>query len=184
VDNEERIAAHVGWDHVMGGVAYILSSIAEPGVIDDAGGPAKAIFGEIDSSRSDRAERLLDLFQKAGDDAELSENIRGAIWYKFTFILALAGMTAAVRLPIGEIRTTSESCRMFRRILEEACALAAAEGVDLPPDTVDRHLPFGEGLEAGGYSSLYHDLVHGKQLEALHGAAVGLGEPRRARSDV
>lgn len=178
VDNEERIAAHVGWDHVMGGVAYIFSSIAEPGVIHDVGGPGKVIFGESDASTSDRAERLLELFQKAGVDAELSDNIRGAIWYKFTFILAQAGMTAAVRLPIGDIRATPESWRMFREIIEEACALAAAERVVLPQDTVDRHLQFAENLEGGGYSSLHHDLVHGKrmELEALHGSATRLGE--------
>ncbi|MDP8955950.1 MAG: 2-dehydropantoate 2-reductase [Actinomycetota bacterium] len=177
VDNEEKIAASVGWDHVMGGVTYIFASIAEPGVITDAGGPAKVIFGEFGSSTSSRAKRLLDLFQRAGVNAELSDNIRGAIWYKFTFIVALAGMTAAVRLPIGDIRTTRESWEMFRRILEEVCAVAAAEGVILPQDTVDQHMRFAEGLEAESYSSLYHDMTHGNrmELEALHGTAVRLG---------
>ena len=177
VDNEEKVAARVGWDHVMGGVAYIFASIAEPGVIADVGGPAKVLFGEFSSSTSRRAERLLEAFQKAGVNAELTNNIRGAIWYKFTFILALAGMTAAVRLPIGDIRSTPESWEMFRRILEEACTVAEAEGVALPPDTIERHVRFGEGLEADGYSSLYHDLTHGRrmELEALHGAAVRLG---------
>jgi 2-dehydropantoate 2-reductase len=178
VDNEEKIAAHIGRDHVMGGVSYIFSSIAEPGVIDHVGGPGKVIFGEFDAPTSDRAQRLLELFQQAGVAAELSQNIRGAIWDKFTFILAQAGMTAATRLPIGDIRATPESWRMFRTIMEEARAVAAGEGVDLPDDTVERHLRFAEGLEAGGYSSLYHDMVHGKrmELEALHGAAVRLGE--------
>lgn len=177
VDNEEKIAAQIGWERVIGGVSYIFSDIAEPGVIEDTGGPAKVIFGEIDGSRSGRAEHLLELFQGAGVDAELSDNIKRAIWSKFTFICAQAGMTAAVRLPIGEIRSTPQSWMMFRRIIEEVCTLAAAEGVDLPPDTVDRHLRFAESLEPGGYSSLHHALTHGRrmELEALHGVVVRRG---------
>ena len=102
--------------------------------------------------------------------------VAAVIW--FGFICALAGMTAATRKPIGEIRTHPESWAMFRRIVEEICALAAAEGVRLADNTVERHVGFAEQIEPGGTSSLHHDLVHGKrlELEALHGFAV-----RRAR---
>ncbi len=48
VDNEETVAARIGWDHVMGGVAFIFSTIAEPGVIQDTGGPARIVIGEWD----------------------------------------------------------------------------------------------------------------------------------------
>lgn len=177
MDNEERIAAHVGWEHVMGGVSYILAHISEPGVIQ-AGGVGRVVFGELDAPTSDRGKRLLELFLKSGADAELSGNIREAIWFKYTFILALSGMTAATKVPIGEIRSTPETWSMFRAIIEEAIALARAEGVDLPEDTLDRHLQFANKLQAEGYSSLHHDLVHGRrlELEALHGHAMRLGD--------
>jgi drug/metabolite transporter (DMT)-like permease len=38
-------------------------------------------------------------------------------------------MTAASRMPLGVIRTTPASWAMFRRILEEVCAVAQAEGI-------------------------------------------------------
>ena len=83
-------------------------------------------------------------------------------------------MTAAVRLPIGEVRTVRESWSAFRSIIEEVCAVAAAEGIELPDDTADRHVSFAEGLEPTGYSSLYNDLTRGRrmELEALHGTIV------------
>lgn len=178
VDNEERIESAVGPGHVMGGVAYIFSRITEPGIIAHTGGPARLVFGEMDGIRSGRAQRFLDACLKAGIDAELSEDIRSVLWDKFAFICAQAGMTAAVRLPIGELRTVDESWDAFKRIVEEVRAVAAAEGVELPADTVERHARFAQGLEPAGYSSLYDDLTSGRrmELEALHGTVV-----RRAR---
>ena len=171
IDNEDKIARAVGGQHVLGGAAYIFSTIREPGVIAHTGGPARIVFGEMDGSRSERGSRLLDQCRKADIDAELSEEIERVLWDKFAFICAQAGMTAAVRLPIGEVRAVKQSWDAFRSIVEEVCAIAAAEGVDLPEDTADRHVSFAEGLEPTGYSSLYDDLKKGRrmELEALHG---------------
>jgi len=180
VDNEEKIAREVGWDHIMGGAAYIFSTIAEPGVIEHTAGPGRVVFGEWDGSRSKRAETLLTLFHGAEVDAELSENIQAVLWSKFAFICAQAGMTASVRLPVGEIRAVPEARQMFRRIVEEAIAVAEASGVTLPADTVDRQTAFADGLEPGGFSSLHHDLTHERrmELETLHGTLVRLAREK------
>jgi 2-dehydropantoate 2-reductase len=177
VDNEATIAGAVGSSHVMGGIAYIFSEILEPGVVAHTGGPASLVFGEMDGTRSERAKQLLDQCAKAEISAQLSEDIRAGLWSKFAFICAVAGTTAAIRLPLGDIRSTPDSWEMFRRIVEEVCAVAAAEGVDLPPDTVARHVAFAESLEPHGYSSLHFDMTHGRpmEVEALHGTVVRLG---------
>lgn len=174
VDNEEILAGAIGARHVMGGVAYIFATIAGPGVIEHTGGPARIAFGELDGRRSARAEAFLEACQRAEIDAELSADIRQALWYKFSFICGLAGMTATTRLPIGELLNVAASRKMLGELFEEVRALAAAEGVELPTDLTDRHLRFADGLEPDSYSSLHYDLVHGKpmELEALHGSVV------------
>jgi 2-dehydropantoate 2-reductase len=178
VDNEDKIARVVGEQHVLGGVAYIFSRISEPGVIAHTGGPARFIFGEMDGTPSDRAHQLLDMCVKADVDAKLSEDIVQLLWDKFAFICAQAGMTAAVRLPIGDIRDVEESREAFRSMVGEVVAVAAAEGVDLPADTLERHMSFADKLEPSGYSSLYDDLVTGRrmELEALHGTVLRRAE--------
>jgi 2-dehydropantoate 2-reductase len=178
VDNEEKIESVVGPGHVMGGAAYIFSRITEPGVIAHTGGPARIVFGEMDGARSERAQVFLDACLAADIDAELSDDIRSVLWDKFAFICAQAGMTAAVRLPIGDVRVVEESWDAFKGIVEEVGLVAAAEGVELPADTVERHARFAQSLEPTGYSSLYEDLISGRrmELEALHGTVV-----RRAR---
>lgn len=184
VDNEERIAAVVGDDHVLGGVAYIFSTIAEPGVIHHTGGPARFFFGELDGPPTDRATRFLDACREADVDAELSEDIRGVMWRKFVFICAQAGMTAAARLPVGALREDAEAWKMYRQIVEEVCAVAAAEGIPLGNDVVEEAMRLAGGLDPDTYSSLHYDLEHGKpmELEALTGRVVALG--RRSGVDI
>ncbi len=171
IDNEDKLAGVIGTEHVMGGTAYVLASLEGPGTVRHAGGPGRLVFGELDGRRSERGERFLAACVQAGIPAELSEDIRTELWSKYAFILAHAGMTAAVRLPIGDIRNSKAAWRMFEAVVEEACRVGRAEGMILPDDLVARHLAFAQGLVPQGYSSLYHDLTAGRRMElaALHG---------------
>src|SRR5918996_5846707 len=54
IDNEDLLADVIGKDHVVGGVAFIFSTIAEPGVIAQTGGTRRIVFGELDGSMSAR----------------------------------------------------------------------------------------------------------------------------------
>ncbi len=174
VDNEEKLARAVGERHVMGGAAYIFAGIAEPGVILHTGGPTSIEFGELDGRVSERAKRLLACCQRAGFAAALSPDIKTVLWAKFAFICAMAGMTAAARLPIGEIRAVDASWAAFRRLFDEVCAVAAAEGTPVPAAVEQRMLTTAQNVEPGGFSSLHDDLVRGRrmELEALHGFVV------------
>jgi len=173
VENEETLARAVGDDHVMGGAAFIFAEIAEPGVIRHTGGPASITFGEFDGRASERAQRLLACCEQAGFAAELSQSIKTVLWAKLAFICAQAGMTAAVRLPIGEIRTAAAAWTAFSRLLTEVCAVAEAEGHPVPQAARERALALAQALP-GSFSSLHDDLVAGRrmELEALHGFVV------------
>jgi len=59
IDNEDKLAARIGAEHVVGGVAFIFAGIAEPGVIRDSGGPARIAFGELDGRRTARLDAFL-----------------------------------------------------------------------------------------------------------------------------
>jgi 2-dehydropantoate 2-reductase len=177
VDNEETLERVLGPGHAVGGVAYVFASIEAPGVIAHrfAG---HVVFGELDGRPSPRLTRLLAAFTAAGVRAEIVADIRRALWHKYLMISAQAGMTALTRAPIGVIRSVPESWRMYRRIVEELAALGRASGVSLGDDAVAAIMKAAEGLAPEAYSSLHHDLTHGRrlELEALHGHAVRLGE--------
>jgi len=174
VENVDKLARAVGDEHVMGGAAFIFAQIAEPGVIAHTGGPASITFGELDGRASPRAKRLLACCEQAGFGAELSASIKTVLWAKLAFICAQAGLTAAVRLPIGEIRTAAASWAAFSRLVAEVCAVAAADGTPVPQAAQERALALAQAAEPGSFSSLHDDLVAGRrmELEALHGFVV------------
>jgi 2-dehydropantoate 2-reductase len=174
IDNEERIARLIGSQYVAGGVAFIFAGFVEPGVIRHSGGPARITFGELDGRRTPRLEAFLAACEGAGINAELSADIRAALWTKFTFICAQASLTAATRQPIGVIREIPQTWALFREVLEEVVSVARAEGVRLPEDIVERQLEVVRNLDPTAYSSLYDDLIGGRrmELEALVGELV------------
>ena len=174
VENVDKLARAVGDEHVMGGAAFIFAQIAEPGVIAHTGGPASITFGELDGRASPRAKRLLACCEQAGIEAELSASIKTVLWAKLAFICAQAGMTAAVRLPIGEIRTAAAAWAAFSRLVAEVCAVAEADGTPVPQAAQERALALAQAAEPGSFSSLHDDLVAGRrmELEALHGFVV------------
>jgi 2-dehydropantoate 2-reductase len=171
VDNEEKIAARIGPEHVLGGASFILAHIAEPGVVEQVGSVRRVIFGELDGSRSERVTRLLTEFRKAEIDSDLADDIRVVLWDKFAFLCALAGLTAVTRLPIDELLKVPETRELFRQMVHEVSLVARAEGVELAGDIVDQKTAFAETLGPDSFSSLHHDLVTGHRLEldALHG---------------
>ena len=173
VENEETLARAVGEDHVMGGAAFIFAEIAGPGVIRHTGGPASITFGELDGRASERAQRLLARCEQAGFGAELSADIKTVLWAKLAFICAQAGLTAAVRLPIGEIRGAAAAWVAFGRLVAEVCAVAEAEGHPVPPAARERALALAQAMP-DSFSSLHDDLVagHRMELDALHGFIV------------
>ena len=173
VDNEEKIAARIGPERVLGGVSFILAHIAEPGVVEQVGSVHRVIFGELDGSRTERIERLLAEFRKAEIDSDIAGDIRVVLWDKFAFLCALAGLTAVTRLPIDKLLAVPETRKLFREVVREVSLVASAEGVELAGDIVDQKTAFAESLGPDSYSSLHHDLVTGRRL---------LLEPRRRRN--
>ena len=171
VDNEETIASVVSSDHVVSGVAYILATITEPGVVTHHGTLARMVVGELDGSKSARLEAFVALCHASRVDADLSKNIRKELWKKLAMICATAGMTAAVRLPLGAIHASEASRTMYRDLVSEVVSVANATGVKMPDDTIDTIMEVFQTLPAEWYSSLHYDMVHGKpmELEALHG---------------
>jgi 2-dehydropantoate 2-reductase len=177
VDNEAKIDAALGAGHAVGGAAYVFATIESPGIIAHTLG-GSIVFGELDGVERPRTRRLLDAFVAGGIPAELSADIRRVLWEKYLFIAAQAGMTTLTRAPSGVIRGIPETWTMYRSIVEELAAVAAAEKIGLSDDVVERIMASAAALGAGATSSMHHDFTHGRrlELEALHGHAVRLGQ--------
>ncbi len=163
---------------VMGGVAYVGTRIARPGVIHQTGSLQRLVFGEYDGRRSARAAALLEALLRAGIAAELSSDIRRTLWEKYVFLVGLSGTTATMRATLGPVRANPQTRAFLLDLMRETVAVGRAHGVALPQDYAEQRLAFADTLAADMTSSLHHDLEQGNPLEVawLSGGVVELGK--------
>ena len=166
VGSVERIGAIVGAERVLGGVAQIAATIAEPGVIGHTGTMARLRFGAVLPAQQPAAEALLAACTGAGIDAELVADIRRALWEKFVFLAAFSGLTSVARQPIGVLRADPDLRAALEAAMREAWTVGRAQGIALADDFIAQLMKFTDGLPAEMKSSMLNDLVAGNRLEA------------------
>jgi 2-dehydropantoate 2-reductase len=177
VIKDDILRGHFGERAVMGGVAYVGTHVARPGVIRQTGAIQRMLFGEYDGTRSPRAETLLAALKRTTIDAELSSDIRRTLWEKYVFLVGLSGTTATMRTTLGPVRSNPQTRAFLLDLMRETVAVGRAMGVNLPEDYADQRMAFADSLSPEMTSSLHHDLEHGNPLEVewLSGGVVTLG---------
>jgi 2-dehydropantoate 2-reductase len=178
VQKDDLLRSALGERAVFGGVCYIAATIARPGVIQHSGTMQKLIFGEYDGRTSARTQSLLAACQKAGIDAQISADIRRALWEKFVFLVGLSATTATIRAPIGTIRASAPARSMLLEAMREVVSVGRAEDVNLAQDFAEDRLAFCDGLPPEMSASMRNDLERGNRLEIewLSGDVVARGE--------
>lgn len=178
IDNVGKLSALFGEEHVMGGTAYLESSIAVPGVIAHSGKPGRLVFGEQSGERTPRAERLLSQFLDAGIDAELSPDITQVLWSKFLFICAFHGVSTLSRATLGLVLGSPETREMVIGVMREVEALARCHKVNLPGDVIEQALSLADSYSRRFKCSMLRDLEWRRplEIEALNGMVVRLGK--------
>jgi 2-dehydropantoate 2-reductase len=166
IDSVERVAPVLGQEQTIGGVTYIATTIAAPGVIKHSSAFAKMRYGRADKKPDDTLNAFVAAGKVAKLDVDLSADIQRERWEKFIFLTAMAGSTAALRSSIGPIAADPELRAFFRQLMNEAQAVGRAQGVTLPDSYIEDRMKFLEGaVEPGMKASMAHDLERGNRLE-------------------
>lgn len=173
----ERLAAIIGQQHVLPGVARIPGAITAPGEITHHAPFDMLSFGEPGGGTSPRCEALRDALAEAGTTPVLQDNILHDLWTKFCGQSTLASMTTLTGLDIGPLRANPASRDLFFAAIEEAYAVARAALPDIPEDTVATVRDFILNLPDHMHASMLDDLRNGKPLEHeyLSGDLVRIG---------
>ena len=177
---DQYLRAAFDWRQVMGGVAYVATTISAPGVVRQTGPMQRLVFGEFDGSQSRRGEALLAACLAGGIKAELSRDIVREIWQKYVFLVGLSGTTTTIRKPIGPIRSNPQTRAFLHDVMQEVVAVARAHGVAVPDDYAQVRLELADEVSPDMTSSMHHDLQRGNRLEVrwLAGGVVELGKEK------
>ena len=167
----------VGRDRLIGGVAFIASSISEPGTIKHVGTMQRIVMGDADGGSSARVTALHETMKAGGIDAEISDDVERSIWEKFVFLVGMSSTTTLMNSEIGPIRSDPEGREFLHNVFREVTAVGRARGVDLPENFGDTRLDFADAVPAEMTTSMHHDLKAGNRLELpwLAGAVVRMG---------
>jgi 2-dehydropantoate 2-reductase len=177
IDNEARIAEAIGWKHVLGGAAYIFAAIRSPGVVV-ASGPRSIVFGEWTGGEpTPRVQAILDAAAAGGVGASTTADIQSAKWEKYVLLAALSAVSAATRLPLGEIRRSGAAVELLRDLMTEVWTVGRASGVALDDGLVGRQFALVMSQGDDSKASLQTDLAsgHRMELDALQGATLRIG---------
>jgi len=177
IDASERLIPILGKEAVMGGVAQISATIAEPGVIRQTGVFMRLVFGELDGRASARGVAFHAACQAAGFDSVNTDEILVALWEKFVLLATNSSVASLTRLPFGKLRDDPEVFALTEKGFAEAAAVGRARGVKLAPDLEERMARMMRGFPPEMMPSMTVDLLRGNRLELpwLAGKVVALG---------
>lgn len=161
----EEIGAIAGAQRVAGGMTFVNAMIESPGVVRRRSEANLLAFGELDGRVSARVTKFRDVCAAAGIEARVSENIGQDLWRKFTAVAALSAICCLSRQPMGPVRDDPTLRALYVQAMKEVTALAAAKGVALEPDIVDRTLAIAQRFDYEAKVSMLEDLEAGRPLE-------------------
>ena len=164
VDAPERISTMFPDNEVLQGCVYIVSMIVSPGVIKKVGAFEKLFFGSETASVY-KMKALQTIFQNAGIESYLVDNIEDTVWEKFVFISSLASATSYLNQNVGEILESESSRNLYVSLLNEITMIAAVKGLNLPNDIVMQTILKLEKTPKNVTSSMHRDLLAGRKIE-------------------
>ena len=182
--NVERAAAVVGERRVLGARVIFGSEVEAPGRVRVTVHAAPTLVGSPDPDdavRQAAAERLAAALAVAGVPSQPTRALRAELWAKVLYNAALNPLGALLGVPYGWLADDPDTRAAMDAVLEEAFAVARADGVALPwPDAAAyRDLFYGRLVPstAGHRSSMLQDLERGRptEIDAINGFVVGRG---------
>jgi len=184
VDTEVRIRELAPGIPVIGGVAYVYARIAEPGVINHYT-KGNVVMGSVfplapgQPMSSLALPEIKALFEGAGIPCRLSTDIMQTKWEKLCWNVVFNPLTVVLNDCVAKALSHPEMLRIIRLIVDEAVAVARADGVSLAPDSADQVIQQSQAIREI-HTSMYDDWKAGRrtEIDSLNGYLARRGRER------
>src|SRR4029079_14175217 len=182
--NEEDISTILGAQNVMGGLTAQAGLVEAPGVVRNFGDLPTTI-GEMSGGLSPRATAIADAFSRHGLATKASADIKRDKWKKLLGNVALGAISAVTDLRSFEIMRVAELQEIVFRSVDEAAAVAKAEGIPLDVTEAREVLMKLVDTSGGGTgnskSSMREDIIRRRrtEIDTIHGAVARLARQHK-----
>lgn len=174
--NLEILQAYVGVQRAALGVSMQGATLLGPGHVRHAGrGPTTIAYSPHTRAR---LEEIAALFNRAGIETYLTDDVEGLLWGKLVVNTAINALTAILQVPNGWLVENPHARALMAAAAQETANVARARGVTLPyPDPVARALQVATATAANKSSTL-QDVLRGAptELERINGAVAREGK--------
>ncbi len=176
VDAPAQIARVFPTSVVIAASAFIGARVEPAGtIIHSAAGHIRLAPWQGNSAKV--LQVLTKVWQQAGTGARILPDARRMLWHKMLWNCGFNAITALTRRYAREIAADA-SCRAHvEAAMQEALAVAQAEGVTLEQADIASHIALT--LKAGEVkTSMWQDVLHGREteIEAMNGRIVALAQ--------
>lgn len=181
--NEEALGAVLGAGNVLGGLTAQAGLVESPGVVRNFGDLPTHI-GEVGGGHSPRVVAIAAAFTRHGLPTTASADIKRDKWKKLLGNVALGAISAVTDLRSFEIMRVPELRESALRALDEAAAVAKAEGIALDPaearEVLMRLVDTAGGGTGMSKSSMREDIARRRrtEIDTIHGGVARLGRAR------
>ncbi len=175
LDPDGVLAATVPAERIVGCIAYPAATKAAPGVIRHVEGDRFPV-GELDGSRSERAQAVATAFSDAEFTSRVLTDIRSHLWVKAWGNLAFNPISALTGTTLAEICRNEATRELAATMMTEALEIAQRLGVRIRFSVEQR---IAGAAKVGEHkTSMLQDVEAGRPLEVdpLVGVFVELGE--------
>jgi 2-dehydropantoate 2-reductase len=174
LDHMALLRERFGAEPVAAGVIRVESSSPRPGRVSQTSPFLRIDMAADDPARRPQLEQLSAVLEEAGIPVAIEASEAHVLWLKLVRLVALACTTSASGESIGFIRSDPEWRATLVAAIDEAAAVANADGGDVDPAGPLAEL---EDAHPGLGSSMQRDLAAGREpeLDAIAGAVLRAG---------
>jgi 2-dehydropantoate 2-reductase len=169
IEHMHLLRERFGPDRVAAGVIRVESSSPRPGRIIQTSPFLRVDLAADDPRVRPRLYPVAEMLERAGVPARLQDSEAQVLWSKLVRLVALACTTSASGRTIGYIRSDPEWRTTLEACINEAAAVADAEGARVDPQATLAEL---DEAHPGLGSSMQRDISAGREpeLDAIAGA--------------
>jgi 2-dehydropantoate 2-reductase len=125
-----------GQERVLGGVAYIATTLMQNGEIEHMGANDTIIVGARDDGQATAGRQLYELFAKSKGVRTWSDDIEQDLWEKWVMVATGGIITCLMRGVIGDVLATDDGEKLVRQAIAESASVSKAAGHELRASAV------------------------------------------------
>lgn len=163
----DALDAAFGESRVLGGLCHVSVTLGDDGVIRQTGSMARLTFGRRPGGAAIPA-LLREGLLAAACDVACSEDVVAAMWQKFAFLAALAGITCLMRASIGVIAATPDGADLARWLYLECAEVARRSGHAPGERAVSEAIDILTAEHSPLKASMLRDAERGQRTEVEH----------------